>query len=755
MHLSDEAIKSIGEDKLERRQFVEHLVKKISLWKNPDCLVVSLSGKWGSGKSSILYFVKEEINKKKLSNDLIIIEFNPWYFSGEGNLTYHFYNELAKEIKIKGNTDSDKKIAQTLILYASIFDAFLFVPSKLVKYFGIMLGFGIFATTLLSHYHFYLYIISLVIIGISFSKGLCEKIGRIFEEKAKLGEKSLLSIKEDLKAQLSQRKNKLLILIDDIDRLNDSEIKQIFQLVKINTDLPNMIYLMSFDREIVEKNLTIPDQILGKEYLKKIVQVDFDIPAVKKSKIQEILLNELNSILSKLPPHDEYFDEKYWENVISTGFLDLFENLRDVKRFANSLEFNISLMHQNDSIEINPIDFIVIEFIRVWYPKLYESIEINKFLLTKIPQAFNNSDFEREKKAIDDLLLVVDDHNREIIKKLLFEIFPQCKMSYNNTNWYPPKKEWHRQLRICSEDYFDSYFTLIPGGSEDELTQYDFDSTLNHLENMIKLESDVKKYIKTGKINQFLKKLQYYTDDINKIPSSSVKNLTMILFNIYGKIPSQAENSNMIQYFNRDLFVLTPEQNIIRTVSQLIEREQNENERYNLLLESINSVEYAICPVIFLSLKDDVEKEQIFSSEHLEELKKSSIKKLEQSINAENLLDIYNVSLIIDCWKRWSNDSTRLDEILLQVVESDERLITFMELFINYIYSSEGTRIKETEPFFYVYLGSFVDIESIKSRLEDMKESKKQIYIDKKEIVDLFLDKYTQNVSKSKALKIE
>ncbi|WP_321420326.1 P-loop NTPase fold protein [uncultured Methanomethylovorans sp.] len=142
MYLSDKAIESTDDDDLDRLDFSKHLVDKIFSWKNEDCLVISLSGKWGSGKSTILNFVKEYINREnskkfdeiqfcgfkvkrrkeetklrniiccgqnrkiedseELDGEITIIEFNPWYYSGEENLTYHFYNELAKEIRIRG-----------------------------------------------------------------------------------------------------------------------------------------------------------------------------------------------------------------------------------------------------------------------------------------------------------------------------------------------------------------------------------------------------------------------------------------------------------------------------------------------------------------------------------------------------------------------------------------------------------------------------------------------------------------------------
>ena len=46
------------------------------------------------------------------------------------------------------------------------------------------------------------------------------------------------------------------VVIDDIDRLRGDEIRDIFQLVKLVGDIPNIIYFLSFDQSIVSKVMT-------------------------------------------------------------------------------------------------------------------------------------------------------------------------------------------------------------------------------------------------------------------------------------------------------------------------------------------------------------------------------------------------------------------------------------------------------------------------------------------------------------------
>ena len=59
------------------------------------------------------------------------------------------------------------------------------------------------------------------------------------------------------------------------------EIRQMFQLVKLLGDFPNTIYLLAFDREVVVESLKSVQEGVGEEYLEKIVQIPFELPAIR------------------------------------------------------------------------------------------------------------------------------------------------------------------------------------------------------------------------------------------------------------------------------------------------------------------------------------------------------------------------------------------------------------------------------------------------------------------------------------------
>lgn len=94
MFKDDCPISSREDDKLNRRNFAESLAKAITYYKNDNCLTISLMGKWGSGKTSIINMVTDYLNNESESEN-IIIHFDPWYFSNKDNLLFQFFDILS------------------------------------------------------------------------------------------------------------------------------------------------------------------------------------------------------------------------------------------------------------------------------------------------------------------------------------------------------------------------------------------------------------------------------------------------------------------------------------------------------------------------------------------------------------------------------------------------------------------------------------------------------------------------------------
>ncbi len=95
----DLPIMKSSEDKLNRESFVKSLANVILQSAFPTSFTVGLYGAWGSGKTSLLNMVIEQIERS--STDVIILRFNPWLCSDPKQLITQFFKQLASAIKMK------------------------------------------------------------------------------------------------------------------------------------------------------------------------------------------------------------------------------------------------------------------------------------------------------------------------------------------------------------------------------------------------------------------------------------------------------------------------------------------------------------------------------------------------------------------------------------------------------------------------------------------------------------------------------
>ena len=241
---SDAPIKTKKEDLLGRTKFSESLGKALLEWKSEDGIVIGLYGKWGSGKSSAINlaieYIENETKKKKYTkkDQPIIIRFNPWNFTEQNQLITTFFTELAKAIKFYDAGADAKKVGQQLVTYSKFFSVLSLVP-----------GLDPYAKT----------------VGNVF-----KQVGITTKEWGELKTKNLEQFKDDFDKAIRKLGRKIIIVIDDIDRLNEKEIKQIFQLVKQNANFSNTMYILSLDQEKALKQIKEKD-----EFLEKIIQVNF------------------------------------------------------------------------------------------------------------------------------------------------------------------------------------------------------------------------------------------------------------------------------------------------------------------------------------------------------------------------------------------------------------------------------------------------------------------------------------------------
>ncbi|MCK5805803.1 MAG: NTPase KAP, partial [Lentisphaeria bacterium] len=156
--------------------------------------------------------------------------------------------------------------------------------------------------------------------------------------------------------------------MDDIDRLERDVLRLLFRMVRLNADFPNVTYVLAFDRLVVERNLDEENGVRGRDYLEKIIQVSFDIPEPEPETIHRILFAEMDVVLESLKTRP--LDQHRWGNVFHSGFKEHFRTIRHIKRYANGLRLTLAPLAE----EVDLVDFLAIELIRVFHPEVYLGI---------------------------------------------------------------------------------------------------------------------------------------------------------------------------------------------------------------------------------------------------------------------------------------------------------------------------------------------------------------------------------------------
>ena len=342
---SDRPIDSRAQDLLARTPFAETFGKAIGSWRGRDSLVLAINGPWGSGKSSLKNMIVESLSKL-VDTPVTVTQFNPWQWAGQDQLLEAFFSEIGAAL---GNVSSPKEgeLAKKWNAYGQV----LTLGSQATKILKPLLTlFGIPGAP------------ADILAKVLSQAGNVAKGGADAFDATGATESSE-KLKAELREALAELESPIVVILDDIDRLSAQEIKLLFQLVKVNADFPNLVYLLFFQKDIVEKALGEVSPTSGRQYLEKIVQVSVDIPRVEDARLHEILLKGIDEILFA-DLDAKGFDQRRWGNVFHGGLRHFFQTPRDVGRYLNTLSFHAGVFRRGAILEVNPIDLVALEALR-------------------------------------------------------------------------------------------------------------------------------------------------------------------------------------------------------------------------------------------------------------------------------------------------------------------------------------------------------------------------------------------------------
>ena len=650
MFKPDQPIKSHKEDKLGRFPFAQSLGNAILSYKEKDSIVIGLFGAWGSGKTSIINMALEYIDFVSKQTDVekpIIIKFNPWNYSDQNQLVTQFFKQLSVVLRRPNCAGEVKKAGEKMEAYANFL-----VPLKLIPVLG--------------QYA-------------EIAKDAVKTVGIAAKSWGDLESNDLNAIRADLNKLLAKQPHKIIVVIDDIDRLNNTEIRQIFQLIKSLGDFPNTIYMLAFDRDVVKNALEKVQGGSGIGYLEKVVQIPFEIPLISKQEVERLLFSKLDELIKDLP--EGKWNQNYWINIYNSGLKYFFGNIRDVTRYINSLSFSFEIVKG----EVNTIDFFAITGVQVFFPEVYYGIRDNKDIFSGKFDSSTGRDEdikEQAKKRCDEIIDRVNESQKEVMKDLLKILFPKLEDIYGYSHFgNGGTYNWRRDCRICSPDIFEIFFRFsLPKG---EISQKEIETILSSGNNAGLFAETLLKLNEDGRIIRFLERLEDYTR--SDIPEENIEPIITALMDI-GDIFAEGDSG---------IFVTDTPMRILRICYQLSHRFDSKEKRFNILKHAIQKATRSLYTIVhevgvlgqehgkFGSKESPEPKDKLtVNAEQLEKLEKLACDKIENWAKDGRLKRHEHLLSILFSWKEWG-ERKKINNFVNSTIKNDDGLIDFIAGFLS------------------------------------------------------------------------
>lgn len=350
--LNENSINTPNEDIFNFKYYANNVQKLIQQnANNKEPITFGIMGKWGEGKTSFLNLIKHKIehfDKKEGDCEFLAYDFNPWRYSDQDEMLFDFFDGLSKRFYLNDTTD-----LQEIGLYISKYGKYL----KAVK---IASTIGMPVNTFLKKFSFDI-----------------NEIFKALGEDLKQKNLTLEVLKNKVNAKLINAKFKVIVFIDDLDRLDKDEIYTILKLIKLNASFANFVFIVAIDSEHVSKAIGnrfsnySNDITDGKLFLEKIINIPIQLPRIEIEDLQNFFEIKLREIINNL-----YFLDKNKKDNLFKDIRDEFTHVnyrspREIIRVLNS--FFISSISLQEEVDLK--DLFWIEWLKVVNESLYSQIK--------------------------------------------------------------------------------------------------------------------------------------------------------------------------------------------------------------------------------------------------------------------------------------------------------------------------------------------------------------------------------------------
>lgn len=367
---SDDPIESWPQDALGRAALVDSLSVRIMIAKVP---VLMLSGAFGAGKTSILNLLREHLGDKA-----IVVLFSTWLPGSVETLTSYLLADIANECKkqyvVPGLRHSARRFATALGQKVPLLADYL-------------------------------------------------KVLPVATQKDDIN---------NLKSALVRLPKRVVVLLDEIDRMDKEELIALLKMIRGISTLPNLTFVCAGDRETIIRTVKGDYRDESIAYFEKFFPVIIPVPepapeSLRKAGIERLVSAFVSREWFENDPQVERF-RKQLGDAWDTRIGPYCRNLRAVGLLANSVSVASALLRR----EVDPLDLTLIEVLNQFRPSVYELVANNSLVLTGGESMARGGPYQTDEDAAQNrdrfvakLKHIIQNQDElELVEGILRELFP-------------------------------------------------------------------------------------------------------------------------------------------------------------------------------------------------------------------------------------------------------------------------------------------------------------------------------------------
>lgn len=421
---SDRPLTRRDEDRLNRAAFADRIATILVAQPEGSGVVVGVYGPWGDGKTTVLNLLRANL----ADDDAVLVqEFNPWRVADADSLFRGFFSTLGEAIGASLPTWLERAKASA----------------------------GRWAGCL----RWITWPIGQVFKPAETADNLLARFGKVAQKGDAV---RLEQLRDRVVNLLGRSKRRVIILIDDIDRLDKNETHTLFRLIKACTDFPNVSYVLAFDDTVVSKAIGERygggDEPAGRSFLEKVVQVPLQLPVAAPEDLRSLCFDRVDRALSAAGI--ELTEEQVGEFVsaFDRGVSTRLTTPRAAHRFGNGLMFALPSL----AGETNPVDHLLVQALRAFYPSVYELVRENHDAFSGVEEDLPGAETQEARAVglLEPVLKTMVKDHLDAVKALITKLFPRLSGAYGNSgygqDWLP---RWYGEQRVCAPEYCLRYFT--------------------------------------------------------------------------------------------------------------------------------------------------------------------------------------------------------------------------------------------------------------------------------------------------------